>query len=469
MLTVTRLYKGFGTRAILEDVSFTIERGDKIALVGQNGSGKSTLLKILAGLEEPDSGKISYSPHTKIAYVAQDTSLDRVAQSSGQKTKSALVSALQADSDLLILDEPTNNLDLESLLWLEDLINRTNAACLMVSHDRTFLDRVASKVFEIIAINHTLSVERGTYSDYLARKESERARLQTAYRVQQEEIARLLENVQERKEHAKRGAVYEVSDNDTFSQGFHRDQAVRGAKSAKALERRIERIEKIDKPTFEQPFKVPLKTVGASGKSDITLSEVCYTYASGFSIGPVSLYVPYGARIAIIGSNGSGKSTLIKLLTGEIEPTSGSIQIGSGVKMANLLQEHESLPRDVRVLDYLQDTFTLDKTSAFRALVHAGLEREQADKNISTLSPGGRARLLMIIFSLRSINTLILDEPTNHLDIEALEVLETILQDYSGTLIIVSHDRYFMKRIMPLEFYEMKDHTVTRLTHFDAN
>lgn len=463
MLKVSHLHKGYGTRVILDDVSFTIEAGEKVALVGNNGSGKSTLLKILAGAEDADSGKISLPKGKILAYVAQDTSLEENSLSSGQKTKAMLVEALAKNPDLLLLDEPTNNLDLESLAWLEELLMKSTAACLIVSHDRAFLDKVATSVFELDSNTHALSAQRGTYSEYLARKELERARVQTAYRLQQEEISRLLADIKDKKERSQGGNNWEGSDSDGFLKGFKRDRAKNSAVRAKGMETRLDRIDKIEKPKFEQPFKVPLNAANAAGPSDITLSDVCFRYDSGFNIGPISLYVPIGSRIAIIGSNGSGKSTLVKLLTEELTPTSGSIQIGSGVKMANLLQEHESLPRDVQVLDYLQDTFNLDKTGAFRALVHAGLEREQADKAIATLSPGGRARLLMIIFSLRSINTLILDEPTNHLDIEALEVLETILQDYKGTLIVVSHDRYFLKKIMPLEFYEMKEGKLSRV------
>ncbi|MFA6006187.1 MAG: ABC-F family ATP-binding cassette domain-containing protein [Candidatus Paceibacterota bacterium] len=463
MLKVTKLHKSFGTRTILDDISFTIEAGEKVALVGHNGSGKSTLLKILAGLEEADSGKVHLSAGKNIAYVMQDTSLHDAGLSSGQKTKKLLMDALAKEPELLLLDEPTNNLDLASLAWLEELLINTKAACLIVSHDRMFLDRVATAVFELDANTHTLSATRGTYSEYLARKEAERARVQTAYRLQQEEISRLVQNVKDKKEDALRGGKHKVSDKDKILQGFYRDQAIRSAKTAKALEKRIDRIEKIEKPIFEQPFKVPLTVAKKGGSNDIVISDVAYKYSQGFKIGPFSLFIPAKSRIAIVGANGSGKSTLIKLLTGELAPTSGSVVIGAGVKLANLLQEHESLPREETVLAYLQETFTLNVTDAYRALVHAGLEREQADKTIATLSPGGRARLLMIIFSLRSINTLILDEPTNHLDIEALEVLETILQDYAGTLIVVSHDRYFLKKIMPLEFYEMLNSRLQRV------
>lgn len=431
MIKAQQLNKSYGTLSVLSDVSFSLGRGQKAALVGHNGTGKTTLLKIVAGLEIPDSGKLEIARDACIGYLPQDTSLsgsqsimeylrrevgidvlekemdelsvhlddpessqryeevrskfehldgysfthrtevmlsgfglegvelDRPLSnlSSGQKSKVALAGILLKGVDLLLLDEPTNNLDLPALIWLEDFLQKSEASCIIVSHDRRFLDRVVRKIFELDWHTHAINITGGTYSDYLEMVKKRIAGQKEEYRLQQEEIERLSERARDKKADASRGSRWKGSDNDKFLRGFKRDQSARSSKVAKAIEKRIEQMDKVEKPVERKPFEIPLETGNKFGSTEVRLIDVVAGYSGTFTIGPLSLAVRYGERVGIMGLNGTGKSTLLKIVTGQMAPISGKVEIGSGIKIGNMMQEHETLPRSQTPLELLAERY----------------------------------------------------------------------------------------------------------------
>lgn len=540
MIKAQKLWKSYGSLTVLSDVSFSLARGQKVALVGHNGIGKTTLLKIIAGIETQDSGKLDVARGACIGYLPQDTSLtgsesimdylrsesgisalekeleqsssdlrdpekakrygeihskyehldgysfshkakvilsgfglDGVELerslsnlSSGQKSKVILTGILLKGVDILLLDEPTNNLDLPALIWLEDFLQKSNASCIVVSHDRRFLDRVVKKIFEIDWNKHSLTVTGGTYSDYLEMVIKRITSQKEEYRLQQEEIERLNERARERKVGAQRGSKWSGSDNDKFLRGFKRDQAAKSSKVAKAIEKRIEQMDKVEKPIERKPFEIPLDIEANSGTPDIRVTNLTAGYPGSFVLGPVSLEIRYGARIGIMGLNGTGKSTLLKTITGEMRPINGSVEIGSGIRIGNMMQEHETLPRKQTLLDFLSKTANISQQESFYKLAKFGFNERQAKMLIETLSPGGRARLLLALFSAQSVNVLVLDEPTNHLDIEAMEALEEMMESYSGTVILVSHDRYFLEKASLDTTYILSEGVLSRISDY---
>jgi ATP-binding cassette, subfamily F, member 3 len=504
------LCKSYGAHTVIVDATFTIEKGDKIALIGLNGVGKTTLLNVLAGLEEYDGGTLEVSKGVRIGYIRQDmgfaddgsireyiesrTGLNADAHrvqtmlagfgldaidfarpvsflSGGQKSKMALAVALLGDADVLFLDEPTNNLDLPALIWLEQFIKASELACVIVSHDRRFLDAVATKLLELSWDTHEVVATGGSYSQYLATKERELARQRLEYRLQQEEIDRLTERVREKKADAIAGSKWKGSDNDGFLRGFKRDQAAHSAKTAKALEKRIERIEKIDRPHERNPFEIPLAAKVRPGVLDLKLTEVYAGYEGGndsFKIGPLSIEVAYGNRIGIMGLNGSGKSTLLKTITGELAPLSGSVSRGSGLRIGNLMQAHETLPRAVDPISFLVEQGKVSVHEAHAWLGKFDLTKRQMDAPIQSLNPGARTRLLLALFAIESVNMLVLDEPTNHLDLEALSALEEVLGSYSGSVVLVSHDRYFLEKTRIDDAYVLDQGTLLKVPDYKA-
>ncbi|MEK6536467.1 MAG: ATP-binding cassette domain-containing protein, partial [Actinomycetota bacterium] len=263
--------------------------------------------------------------------------------SGGQKTKVALVALLLREDDVLLLDEPTNNLDLPALIWLENFIRASRATVLMVSHDRQFVDRVANKVIELDWHTRTARMTNGTYSDYLVVRKKEQARQAADYEAQQEEIERLEERAEAMKRRARQGAQFIGTDNDKFLRGFKRDQAGKSGRGAKVLEQRIEQMDKVEKPFEREPLSIPVTRKLGEGNRDVALKDVVVGYPGGFTIGPVSLAMPFGRRLCLLGANGTGKSTLLKTITGHVTPRAGTVQIGSGVRLGDMMQEHESL------------------------------------------------------------------------------------------------------------------------------
>ena len=541
MINVKRITKNYGALTVLSDVSFSLNVAEKVALVGPNGVGKTTLLKIIAGLEEPDSGEVQIAKNACIGYLPQEikvpesetvesyfrkmVGLEEIEKemqqleknlddsqkaeqysqleerfrhlngdafsyrikiilagfglehlslnqslrflSSGQKSKIALGAILLKGVDVLLLDEPTNNLDLPALIWLENFLSNSNAACLIVSHDKRFLDNVVSRVFELDWETRTLSVHVGGYTDYLEFKMKKINRLKELYRLQQEKIENLEKTIRSRKAWAAIGAKQEVSDKDKYCRGMRRDRAAKSAKNAKAMEKRIEKIDLIDLPKERSPLIIPLKPQESKAKHPIILKDVVVGYGNNFQIGPINLEIPYGVRVGILGTNGVGKTTLLKAITGELKIQKGEIKIGQSLVMGNLMQEHENLPFDKTIVQFLKERTNLKKEQIYQLLAKFNFSAEEAGKKIGELSPGGRARLILAFFCAISANVLVLDEPTNHLDIEASEALEEVLSAYSGTIILVSHDRYFVEKLNLTHLYVLKDGKLMPISSFD--
>ena len=286
------------------------------------------------------------------------------------------------------------------------------------------------------------------------------------YRLQQEEIERLSERVREKKAEATKGSHWSPNDNDKFLRGFKRDRAGKSSKVAKTIEKRMEQMDKVDKPVERKPFEIPLEAEVGSGSLNVRLTDVVTGYPGTFSIGPLSFEAYYGDRVGIMGLNGTGKSTLLKTITGQVTPLSGKIEIGSGIRIGNMMQEHETLPRELTLLEFLSERAHLDPQVSYSRLSKFGFDERQAKLPISTLSPGGRARLLLALFSAQSVNMLVLDEPTNHLDLEALEALEEAVKTYRGTILLVSHDRYFLEKASLDTTYVLSDGVLTKIPDY---
>ena len=539
MIEVKHIDKSYGVKDILVDVSFSISKGEKIALVGNNGSGKSTLLQILAGLVEPDSGEVSKSPDISLGYMMQDfrpvwdmtvgeylkrtagifellrdmTELEKFGLenpqsvgkytelqlkysqldgyafdhkanimlngfgleekslstliadlSVGQKAKVVIIGLLLKKPELLLLDEPTNNLDIPSIIWLERFLRETDSAMVIVSHDRYFLDKIIKKVIYLDWYTHKIDMTRGTFSDYLERLKKKLERDKRDYESYEEEKNRLMKRADKLRDLADRGSNYVGSDNDKFARGAKRDRASRSGKQAKNLEKRIELMEELEKPIEKQQMQIKIKASKAGG--NIQLNELSVGYNANILLGPISLNIPFGRRIGFIGLNGSGKSTLIKSITDNSVILSGEIHQDSRLVIGNFMQQHENMDFELSPITFLQREKNIDQSQIISILTKYGFKLQDCHQKIETLSPGQRARILFALFTLQEVNVLLLDEPTNHLDIEATDALLTMLNQFDGTVILVSHDRFILDKAAIDEIYLVEDGNIQLLPNY---
>lgn len=501
MLKATKLTKYYEDQTVLNRLTFNIDRNNKIALTGFNGSGKTTLINILAGIESYSNGTLEYDKKTKIGFIPQDTKnyseinvLDYLKKevgkdddeflrkieimfsgfvlptetkeknigdlSSGQKTKVFLTALLLKKPDLILLDEPTNNLDLPALIWLEDYLKKVDAACVIVSHDREFLDGVANKIFEIDWFDHKLTSSKAKYSDYLKEKELQRKSLKKEHSLQKEEVKRLKNTAQNFQEKGLVGSKWKSGDNDKMLMGHKRNKASKSFTAAKVTYGRMKRMNVVDKPKDRKSLSMNIdensSTKGEEKNKDITLNNVLCGYKEDgnkkdFSVGPISLDIKYGKKICLLGANGVGKSTILKTITGLIPEISGGRIIGEGVVFGNFMQEHELLPMNKTPLNFLLENFDPESEEDIEMinnlLENYNFSEYSINSPIKNMSSGERAKLLFAYFSSININTLILDEPTNHLDMEAEEALEEALNNFEGTIITVTHDRRLTSKI----------------------
>ncbi|MGC4190631.1 MAG: ABC-F family ATP-binding cassette domain-containing protein [Thermomicrobiales bacterium] len=366
--------------------------------------------------------------------------------SGGQKTRAGLAGLLASSPDLLILDEPTNHLDIDALDWLEDHLRRTESAMLIVSHDRGFLDRIVTRVFELDGETHGLAAYAGTYSDYVAQKAHAEQEQAEAWYRQQKEVRRIKEDIRRMEHHAR---TIEANTIDFAirkkAAKIARPAVVRKAK----LERMLESEDAVEKPSQSWGLAIDFRHDGAAGgaRHVVQLDRASVSFDDREILHKVSLDVLLGDRIALIGPNGSGKSTLLKLVAGDLVPDSGIVRLGAGVKVGYFAQEQDTLDLDRTVLEQVRQEAAMSESDT-RTFLHRFLfGGDTVHRQIGALSYGERARLMLALLVLRGTNLLLLDEPLNHLDIASRQRFEQALTQFEGTQIVVLHDRYAIERL----------------------
>ena len=504
ILQANKIERSFAGEVLFDNISLQVDERDRIALVGKNGAGKSTLLKILVGEEEPTSGEINKKRDLSISYLAQDSRFessntiydemlhvfddlrktektlrqmelemgektgadleklmqdyDRLSEefrqaggftyeadirailngfkfdesmwqmkieelSGGQNTRLALAKMLLEKPNLLVLDEPTNHLDIETIAWLENYLVNYSGALLIVSHDRYFLDKVATITLDLT--KHSLDRYVGNYSSFVEQKEQKLLTEAKNYEKQQKEIAAL--------------------------EDFVNRNLVRASTTKRAQSRRkqLEKMERLDKPEAgTKSAHMTFHSDKASGNVVLTVEEAAVGYDDQILSEPINLDIRKMNAVAIVGPNGIGKSTLIKSIVGQIPFIKGEARFGANVEVGYYDQTQSKLTPHNSVLDELWNDFKLTPEVEIRNRLGAFLfSGDDVKKTVGMLSGGERARLLLAKLSMENNNFLILDEPTNHLDIDSKEVLENALIDFDGTLLFVSHDRYFINRV----------------------
>jgi len=441
-------------------------------LAGDLSSQKSKAL--YAESQDLYERKKGYSFQNRLQLMLQgfgmaDLQPDRLISSlsGGQKNKVALLAVLLQEVDILLLDEPTNNLDLPAIIWLETFLSKTKVSLIIISHDRFFLDKIADKVVEIDWFKRQAIEFPGTYSRYLVDKQAKLAKQKQAARLQREEIKRVLGACRKQKQWALEGAKQTTKDNDKYIRGAQRDRSAGLASKAKAAEKKLARLERIEIYKERIPLSIPLSDEFDKSRPAIILSGIQAGYDGRVIIGPLDLQVEYGSRVGILGLNGQGKTVLLKLITRDLQPITGEVKISPSLKPGNLMQQHENLDFGATVIDFILRKVNLPKEDIYNLLNIFNFNFSAADKKIGDLSPGERARLLFLLFAANSVNALILDEPSNHLDLEALAALEEVLQTYRGTVVFVSHDRYFLDKVHPTKLYQLSRGRLSLITDFD--
>ena len=505
ILSCQNISKAFVENQVLKNVSFHIEDHEKAAIVGINGAGKTTLLRIIVGEMTPDDGQVVLARDKTLGYLAQNSTVDTshtiyeellsvkadllrleekirecennmkhaegdaledlmkqytslthafetgggylyrselvgvlkglgftedefskpvATLSGGQKTRVALGRLLLQNPDLIILDEPTNHLDMNSIAWLETYLLNYKGAVLIVSHDRYFLDRIAGKVIEIDQSKATTFM--GNYSDYAEKKEQLRVAAWNAYMNQQREIKHQEEVIEKLK-------------------SFNREKSI---KRAESREKMLDKIEVIEKPSeVRTDMKLTLTPRILSGNDVLTVEHLSKSFDSHKLFTDVNFEIKRGEHVAIIGDNGSGKTTLLKILNGLVPADQGTFRLGSNVEIGYYDQEHHVLHSEKTLFEEISDDYPYLNNTQIRNVLAAFLfTGEDVFKRISDLSGGERGRVSLAKLVLSNANFLILDEPTNHLDIMSKEILEDALNGYEGTILYVSHDRYFINR-----------------------
>jgi len=500
MLKCQDISKKFEDQVILNKINFLIKPGEKVGLVGNNGAGKSTLLKIIAGLSKPDFGEIKNENKWQIGYLPQEFNLEEEEKtvreivgeieyknlgalklpneildrqirslSGGERVKVSLARVLSIKFDLYLLDEPSNNLDLPGLLALEDFIKKTNAAFLVVSHDRKMLDRVVTKTVEIVEETREAKIYDGGYSKFLEEKEKEYLRKQEEYSDYAQEKKRLKNSLLEKMLWGKKGTEDpKVTDNDKYLKQYRKDRAARSFAAAKVIEKRLGRLEEAEKPKRRIPLKFEISPSVRGGDLVFDLKGV-EKKVGELQIGPLDVSVAYGDKIALLGPNGAGKSTLAGILAGA-ECDKGEVRRGTNLVISYLSQFPLRLfeKEEMTVIEAALMVCRENPTEAHYILHKFSLGEEDWKKPVRFLSPGERSRLILSLMVLKKPNCLILDEPSNHLDLEATSSLERSLTDYEGTLIVISHDRYFLDKIKPNRTYLFEEGNLKEIPGYET-
>ncbi|MGE5328651.1 MAG: ABC-F family ATP-binding cassette domain-containing protein [Deltaproteobacteria bacterium] len=497
----------FGEQKILSDVTLNIHDTDKIGIVGVNGAGKTTLLKVICGIIKPDSGDISLQKNCKIGYLSQDNDFDSSSSiwdelvmgfaeiikmekrinelhekisiekeqaklstlmkeydsitdrftrsggyeynsrirgvlrglgfdenqfdskintlSGGQRTRLSLAKLLLTEPDILLLDEPTNHLDLNALEWLEEFLKNYKKCVIVISHDRYFLDVVTNKIIELENCKHT--VYSGNYSDYLIKKAEQIEIQQKHYELYQRETARMEGIIEQYKR-------------------WNRERSIIAAESR---QKALDRMEKVDKPS-DAPSKIQISFSSriSSAKDVVSAKGLSKSFDGKYLLKDINFKIKKGERVFLLGPNGCGKSTLLRMIVGKLENDTGTIELGYNVDVGYYDQHQEDIDKTNSIIDEVfNSTNELTQTQVRNALAAFLFKGEDVLKSISVLSGGERSRISLVKLMLSRTNFLILDEPTNHLDINSREILERALQNFDGTILAVSHDRYFIRKL----------------------
>lgn len=512
LINTSNIKKEFGTRVLFDRVSFSIEDNDKIGFVGANGTGKTTLFKILTEEILPDGGEIYKSKETNMGYMQQhaqmntektlwaelmtiykpltdienrlksiesqitngvgdlsklteeqhllseayekqggfvyknvakasllglgfkeeEFNMDFSSLSGGQQTRVILCKLLLGESNLLLLDEPTNHLDIESTEWLEDFLRDYKGAFVIISHDRYFLDRVTNKTFELE--NNKLTVYNGNYSTYVKLKEEREKTLLRNYENTTKEIQRIEGIIEQQKR-------------------WNREKNI---KTAESKQKQIDRLEKdLEKPEiYNENIKFNFKAKNMGGTEVLRCRDLKMAFDEKMLFENTDVDVNRGERVFLLGANGCGKTTLFKIITGELQPVEGTTKIGANIQIGYFDQKQQNLSPEKEAIDEVWDTYpSMTQTEVRNAMAAFLFKNDDVFTPINSLSGGERARVALIKLMISGSNFLILDEPTNHLDIKSREALEDALSGYDGTMLVVSHDRYFINKLATKIYY----------------
>ena len=463
IFSCSHIAKKFDQAAVLNDVSFTVSRKERVGLVGANGSGKTTLLRIIAGEIEKDNGVISHSKQLMMTYLPQ-VHTENVNLSGGEMAKKLLQPIMKSDADLFILDEPTNNLDEDGLKVIENFIKKSGKAFLIVSHDRKFLDNIVTKIVEIDQKSKTSAIYEGDYSAYVREREAKIERLWKEYGDKVEKVEKMSSSVNERLNWMKEienkrfnNKNLPIHEKEKPQAAILRDKEGRAGRRAKVMKNRLEKYQEesaeVVKPHQGLALKVSFDH-HRGGTKVFDLKGVTKQVGTR-KIGPIDLHVTYGDRLHIVGKNGSGKTTLIRMLLREVKPDSGVVEKGENVTIGYISQERWQNRSGSKVIDEFLEETKMPETVARELLNRFRLTTEDVKKLVSELSPGEYSRLLIAELVAKRPDCIILDEPSNHLDLEVVEELEKGLQEYVGTLIMVSHDRYFVEKVKLDSVFDM--------------
>jgi ATP-binding cassette, subfamily F, member 3 len=537
MLQLTNISKSYAAQTVLADVSFIVNPGKHVGLIGPNGSGKTTLLRIITSQERPDAGRVVVDAHATIGYLAQgiepdpartvggyvsagiaglydarrqvesiaaqlanrpteealagygealarfealggyavehrlesilaglglvvpaETPLEEL--SGGQRARVGLARALIAEPNMLLLDEPTNHLDISALEWLERFIVSYSGACILISHDWTFLDATVSRILEIDDKTHRVTEYAGNYSAYVSAKSSEREQQFEAWQDQQIEVRRLQNSARHLRGIAQFRKGGKADSSDKFAKGFFANRGLGTVRRAKQIERRVEHLmtdEHVEKPSSSWQMKLEFGAMPHGGQIVVVLEDLGFAFdrrddPAGhlgrenpmWLFRHTDLTLRHGERIAVVGPNGSGKTTLLRIITGELTPTEGRMSIGANVRIGYMPQDQVTLDADATPLSVIRGIAAMSETKARHFLHFFLFEADEVFTRVGALSYGERARLLLARLVVSGVNCLLLDEPINHLDIPSRTQFTVALDAFPGTILIATHDRAFI-------------------------